>query len=225
MYMCFSATASFIAGAGLSTMGVATLRNTKEKSDMPFAAIPLLFGIQQAIEGLVWITFSYHAPLIHALASYGFAFFAYAFWPMFIPFAVKHLEKEVRRKKILSVLQIIGLVVGTYITYYMVSSGVTSTVTHESIKYHINQPFGNYAFVLYIIAGCGSFFVSSKRNVNFFGLLLVLSLMMTYVFFSSYVVSTWCFFAAILSTIIFIQSSKLMPKAPLGAPRSLEHRL
>jgi hypothetical protein len=201
--MCFSATASFIAGAGLSTVGVATIKKTKEKSEIPFAAIPLLFGIQQAIEGVVWLSFSYHAPLIHALATYGFAFFAYAFWPMFIPFAVRHLEKEVWRKKVLSLFQIIGLAVGIYITYYMLSSGVTSAVTHESITYNFDQPFGNYAFVLYIIAGCGSFFVSSKKNINFLGLLLVISLMMAYFFFSTYVVSTWCFFAAILSIIIY----------------------
>lgn len=202
--MCFSATASFVAGAGLSAAGAATIRKTKKKSEIPFASIPLLFGIQQAIEGVVWLTFSYHVPLIHALATYGVAFFAYAFWPMFMPFAVRLLEKDAKRKKALSVFQCIGLVVGMYIAYYMITSGVTSAVTHESIRYHFDQPFGYYAFVLYMIAGCGSCFVSSQKIVNLFGMLLVLSLGVTYFFYSTYIVSIWCLFAAILSVVVYL---------------------
>ena len=51
--MCFSATASFIAGTTLSVVGVATLRKTEARTELPFAMIPLLFGIQQLIEGVI----------------------------------------------------------------------------------------------------------------------------------------------------------------------------
>lgn len=51
--MCFSASASFIAGASLSAIGVATLRRVESKKEIPFATIPLLFGIQQLIEGVI----------------------------------------------------------------------------------------------------------------------------------------------------------------------------
>ena len=54
--MCFSASASFIAGTSLSAVGVAALRNTKARSEQPLAAIPLLFGIQQLAEGVIWLT-------------------------------------------------------------------------------------------------------------------------------------------------------------------------
>ena len=40
--MCFSAPANFIAGTALSVIGVATLRKTKTRSEIPFAIIPLL---------------------------------------------------------------------------------------------------------------------------------------------------------------------------------------
>jgi hypothetical protein len=49
--MCFSATASFIAGTTLSIIGIATIRNVERRSELPLALIPLLFGIQQLIEG------------------------------------------------------------------------------------------------------------------------------------------------------------------------------
>ena len=66
--MCFSATASFTAGAVLLGVGTLTLRSalasrhSHRRRDLPFAAIPLLFAIQQLIEGVVWLTVSAEAP-------------------------------------------------------------------------------------------------------------------------------------------------------------------
>lgn len=62
--MCFSATASFAAGAGLLVVGAITLRQARRRAEMPFAAIPLLFGIQQLIEGALWLTFPDKAPML-----------------------------------------------------------------------------------------------------------------------------------------------------------------
>ena len=56
--MCFSATASFISGATLCVIGVATLKQTKAPAEVPIALIPLLFGIQQLTEGVIWLSFS-----------------------------------------------------------------------------------------------------------------------------------------------------------------------
>ena len=54
--MCFSAPASFIAGAVLATVGVVTLRMATRPAQIAFAAIPLLFGIQQLFEGLILLS-------------------------------------------------------------------------------------------------------------------------------------------------------------------------
>jgi len=62
--MCFSATASFVAGTSLSAIGVATIRKAERRSELPFAMIPLLFGIQQLVEGIIWLTFRYDAPVL-----------------------------------------------------------------------------------------------------------------------------------------------------------------
>jgi len=51
--MCFSATASFASGVLLSTVGAATIRENKEPSRRLFAAIPMVFGLQQLSEGFV----------------------------------------------------------------------------------------------------------------------------------------------------------------------------
>jgi len=36
-------------------VGVATLRATQRRSEIAFAAIPLVFGLQQVVEGALWL--------------------------------------------------------------------------------------------------------------------------------------------------------------------------
>ena len=52
--MCFSAAASFTAGAALSVVGVITVRRSRGAVELPLALVPLLFGIQQITEGVLW---------------------------------------------------------------------------------------------------------------------------------------------------------------------------
>jgi len=103
--MCFSASASFIAGASLSAIGVAALKQTKTKSERPLAMIPLLFGIQQLTEGVIWLTFRHHAPLLKEAMTFVYSAFSHAFWPIYIPFAIGVLEAVRWRKRTLFVLQ------------------------------------------------------------------------------------------------------------------------
>jgi hypothetical protein len=56
--MCFSATASFGASVVLGTIGVATLTKVKERAQVPFAIIPIMFAVQQFTEGILWIGLS-----------------------------------------------------------------------------------------------------------------------------------------------------------------------
>ena len=49
--MCFSAAASFIASGTTGALGVATLWHTRAAREVPLASTPLLFGVQQFIEG------------------------------------------------------------------------------------------------------------------------------------------------------------------------------
>jgi hypothetical protein len=48
--MCFSAEASFAGGAMLSVIGIASSRNISRTKQRLFAAIPLIFALQQFAE-------------------------------------------------------------------------------------------------------------------------------------------------------------------------------
>ena len=63
--MCFSATASFSAGTVLLGLGTLALKSADRPRELMFAAIPLLFAIQQLTKGVIWLTFRYDAPQIN----------------------------------------------------------------------------------------------------------------------------------------------------------------
>jgi hypothetical protein len=54
--MCFSAEASFAGGIIITSIGVATITKVHKPSQLLFASIPLFFGIQQIVEGILWLT-------------------------------------------------------------------------------------------------------------------------------------------------------------------------
>ena len=54
--MCFSAGASFAGGVLISAIGVASIREVYKPSQLVFASIPLFFGVQQIVEGCLWVT-------------------------------------------------------------------------------------------------------------------------------------------------------------------------
>ena len=75
--MCFSATASFTAGLFLAGIAVVTLKSVRQTHELPIAAIPLLFGIQQLSEGVIWLTFGLDALRLKAVMTHAYSFFSH----------------------------------------------------------------------------------------------------------------------------------------------------
>ncbi|HEY0843746.1 MAG TPA: DUF6629 family protein, partial [Noviherbaspirillum sp.] len=132
--MCFSATASFIAGASLSAVGVATVKQAHRRREVPFALIPLLFGIQQIIEGLLWLSFQFDAPALNLATTYVFSVFSHTLWPIFVPLSVGLLESVPWRRRVILGFQAVGIGIGLYLLYYIVNYPVTA-VAEENIVY------------------------------------------------------------------------------------------
>ena len=201
--MCFSATASFIAGISLTGMGIATVKMTQRKEEIPFAMIPLLFGIQQLVEGMLWLSFQYEAPLLNVLMTYLFTFFSHVLWPIFMPLSIGLLETVAWRKKVILAFQLTGWGVGLYLLYFIVMHPITS-----EIKVHVLYVFPHFhkpmVLLLYIAATCVSGFFSSHRMVNTFGFLALLLFLVSYWFYTVAFFSVWCFFSAILSVTIYL---------------------
>lgn len=201
--MCFSAPASFAAGAVLATAGIATLRLASRPREIPFAAIPLLFGIQQLIEGLIWLSFREASPLHNPPLTFAYSLFSHVLWPIYVPFAVRLLETVSWRRQALVAMQVAGIAVGLYLLYFLVQDPITSRVLGQHIVYESPHFYIGVVMAFYLSATCVSSMLSSHRIIRLFGALSLATFLAAYAIHAATLVSVWCFFAAILSFIVY----------------------
>ncbi len=197
----------------MSAIGVLTLKKAEQKAEIPLAMIPLLFGIQQIIEGMLWLSFRLEAPLLNVTMTYAFTLFSHVLWPMFVPFSIGLVETVAWRKKVISAFQLTGVAVGLYLLYWIVKFPVTSEVDEHIVyvsPHFIKVPM----MMLYLAATCVSCFFSSHKLINLFGVLALLLFMVAYWVHSVAFFSIWCFFAAILSVVIYLHFKFGNERAP-----------
>jgi len=215
--MCFSAKASFIAAGALSVIGLLSIRKaTNTKKLIPLASTPLLFALQQASEGLVWIALTTEPPhYLYNIGIYTFVFFAGAWWPLYTATILYTLEEKPTRKKLLFLFSIFGITTGILYFISLITQPVQAFVVNHHIYYPVlSYPFGtttstaaNYAqtilSVMYLISTAVPCFLSSIQFTSLLGVVLCLAFTTSQLFFVPTTASTWCFFAAIASILIY----------------------
>jgi hypothetical protein len=216
--MCFSAEASFISGSVLLAVGAITLKQVKNTKQVMLAAVPLIFGLQQLTEGIIWIALSdSQFQSWRETFMLAFLIFAQVIWPFWIPGAFALLEKNAGRKKILRVVWIQGSLISVYLFYCLFHYPITIGITNHHISYNLEYPnLYGLGVVLYLIPTVFSAFISSLKWASLLGLLNFISLVITKVFYKEHVLSVWCFFAAILSVFIYLLLRDLNNKDSRG---------
>jgi len=204
--MCFSAEASFAGGVIISAIGIATVTKVHKPSQIVFASIPLFFGIQQIVEGTLWLTIPMSDYVgLQKTATYIFLIMADFLWPTMIPLSVLLMEEKMKKKQILFVLLGMGITLSLYYAFCLFNF----TVTPEIQGYHVyyNSTFPKFlsmpAFAIYLIVTITPLFISSIKRTHLMGFLMFFSCLVTAIFFTQYLTSVWCFFAALISGVIF----------------------
>lgn len=203
--MCFSATASFGAGAALSVISYATIKKVRSPKEFVFASIPLIFCIQQISEGFLWLALSdpAYAPLKY-VTMYIFLIFAQIVWPTWIPLSIYILEKNNKRKKILRMFVGVGGLVSFYLAYCMIANTIDAKIIGYHVSYIQDYPliFQFSGGLLYIIATIVPPLVSSIKKMKILGAAIFISYCMTRLFYEDYIISVWCFFATVISLVV-----------------------
>ncbi|MEI8062351.1 MAG: DUF6629 family protein [bacterium] len=196
--MCFSASASFIASGGLATLGVATLVVSK-KQDKILALIPILFAIQQFLEGIQWLYLNSgtHSTFI----GYSFLFFAFIVWPVYVPSFIFILDEK--RRKVLKWFVILGSIVSIYFLALLLSEPIFVSKVHACVSYTFHFPFKYPAMILYLLTVFAPLVISSLKIFRWFGLLVGIFGIIAGLFFWLTFTSVWCFFAAAVSSMFF----------------------
>jgi len=212
--MCFSPVASFAGGVIISSIGIATIRKVHKPSQLVFACIPLFFGIQQFAEGFLWLTLPLPEFItIQKLSTNIFLVMALVIWPMMIPLSVLYMEEDKKRKKILWILLAVGLSLALYYTFCLLTFGVNPQVMKYHIQYNTGFPksLALIVFATYLLVTITPLFVSSIKRTHLMGILMFLSCLVTAIFFTQFLTSVWCFFAALISGVIYwiLRDSKI----------------
>ncbi len=205
--MCFSATASFSAGALLLGIGTLTLRSAlavRQPGALPFAAVPILFAVQQLIEGGIWLTFAEEATRLNMLLTHVYSFFSHVLWPVYVPVAVLLMEPWGWRRRALTAFVAAGAAVGAYLLVVLVAYPIVSKPTGQHIEYDSPHFFAAATMTLYLLSTALSPLLSTHRWVLVFGALALLSFGAAYAFYATWFISVWCFFAALLSAVIYV---------------------
>ncbi len=204
--MCFSAGASFAGGAIISAIGVAAQTQVSKPAQRLFAIIPFFFGFQQFAEGVLWITLgSAKYPVLQDIVTYIFLVTAMVIWPVMVPLSVRLMEEVKLRKQILTGLLITGCLISAVYAFCLIYYDIFPRINgfHIEYVYNVPQTLISIAFVFYLITTIMPFFISSVRRMWVFGVLIAVSCIVTGIFFSQYMTSVWCFFAAIISIIVY----------------------
>jgi hypothetical protein len=202
--MCFSATASLTAGAALLATGAVTMRLVQSPRERPYALIPALFGIQQLIEGALWLTFPDKAPLLNTILTYAYSIFSHVLWPILVPIAVYCLETVAWRRKALRVTIAGGALVGLYLLYFLISLPIVAEAGEGHIDYVSPHFYVQIVMILYVLGTCVSPLLSSHIWVRWFGVTAVLSFAAAGALYNAWFISVWCFFAAIMSVMVLM---------------------
>ena len=242
--MCFSATASFTAAGIIATVGLFALSKARTYPMYMFAATPLFFALQQALEGIVWVTLTQgdSASFMNKVGVYGFLFFAGVFWTVWVTSCLCLIEDNKKRKDALFIIFLVGIVAACKVLFRLIFQNHTAEIMNHHISYPMfaltyapgsTHPVIYFQFLdllltaAYLIAVIVPFFISSVKGMWFIGLVTAIGFIVAETFYVLEFGSVWCFFGAI-STIatyyIVVNYNKTHPNTDSNKGISTYHR-
>lgn len=214
--MCFSAMASFAAGAVLLPVGLRAVRLAMLREParwLPLAVTPLLFAGQQGLEGIVWLALDHAVPPFWlrpaALAYLGFAF---AVWPVWMPWCALRLAAGPAspwRRWLMRLCWGTGWLLAALLwTPLLRDPGrITPVVMHGSIEYQPQLPLAALlghqpVSLLYALIVCLPLLLAPRRRLRWLALGLALAFAVAQLAFLHAFSSVWCYLSALLSILV-----------------------
>ena len=193
-------------------------RSNQQPNYVPLALVPFFFGVQQLVEGLEWTALDQgRIEPLTTLAGLGFLFFAYCFWMVWIPWSAWSISRSTDSHGLqhrLRWVAIVSTVLG--VAFYLpvlfdppaVQPAVHSTGRllydvsnlHSIVHNFINtQPVGELLYWGFIVL---PLLAVADKAVKLFGVLIFVSIFLTWLTYSATFNSVWCFYCAVLSIVV-----------------------
>jgi len=202
--MCFSAEADLIAGAVVGGIGIDAVRHVRHRREGTLAALPLIFGMHQMIETLVWWGLDDKVPaLLGEVAMWIYLIIAFLL-PLIVPLAILSIESDYRRRRTMAAFAILGGAVSVTLISQMFTGPVTAEIANRYIEYDVSLTYGGQLTALYVAATCGPMLLSKRRRVVVFGILNLVAVTVLAWLMATSVISLWCAWAAVTSIVIVL---------------------
>jgi len=204
--VCFSPAGDVTGGIVVSAIGVDACRHLRgRRSQLLLATTPLLLGVHQIDESLVW--WSAEGDLSHAVgqvAMWIYLVIALVVVPVLVPVAIWHVAPTKRRRRALAPFVLLGIGVAAVLLITMLRGPVTVTRGSYHLAYSVGLRHGIIVVGLYIVATCGSLLFSGYRHILVFGLANLVAVIVLARLTADGFASLWCFYAALTSGAILL---------------------
>ena len=118
---------------------------------------------------------------------------------------------KTNQKNHLDSINHLGKGISSVLSYYLATNIPIAKIDCYHIQYLLIGPMHEYWFrgLFYFIPTVIPLFISSMKKLWIFGIAIVIAYIVTQLFYLKYALSVWCFFAAILSLIIYYVMKKI----------------
>ncbi len=185
------------------------------KTDLMLAGIPIIFSLQQVLEGVVWLT---KGAGCGRDAGYCFVIIAFCLWPLYVPVATWRSEADPRQRAYMLSFAPPGAAVAAAAAWVLFV-GLKIDFATNKIQY---LPTTRYPLIfdyLYAICVTGPLLLHRNIYLRFFGILILVFFGLSTLLFNPARYSVWCFFAAISSIVLYFFVASRSSAAPRDAPQ------
>jgi hypothetical protein len=199
--VCWSEPADLIMGSVVAGIGLVGIGVSRDRHDVPLAALPVLLGAHQLIESRIWHASAGPGSELHGTAVTLWTLIAFVVLPLFVPAAMLYAER--RRNRVQWFAAVCGVPVAVLMAIE-VSRGGQATDHGHVLTYGAGDGVRllPVAFGLYLIATCLPFLASPEPTMRELGIGLVIGAVAATVADVAAFASIWCALAALVSVLI-----------------------
>jgi len=201
----FFIVANFTLAGVLLVIGALTLKKVSRPAELVFASLPLLFGLHQFTQGLVWLgLYDMASTRTLHVASMLFVFYAQAILPFWVPLAIWLLEPRGSRRHSIAALLVVGGLLMAYVAWGLSQTPTQVFISHYSLVYFNPHTEHLWVALVYVLTTCGSLILSRSVAIQLFGWLNLIGLLAVYLIARYSFTALWCLYAALVSVILYL---------------------
>lgn len=200
--MCWSAEADLVAGVVVSGLGVVCLARVRRPRDVLLGALPLVLGLHQLVEAVVWLGTEGRIGADTAqLARTTWAVVAMPLLAALVPVGVWLASGSAppRRSALLAAL---GLATAAALTAALAAGPVTAEAHGHTLTYGVGIPLAPLLLAGYLLATLGSLLFAADRTLRLTGWLIGAAAVVSAVLWRTAFASTWCALAALAALML-----------------------